>query len=83
MGKLVPMPATDATVGFQLRMSLIVKGIAKGPIYTWGDFKKACNALLPDDAPLAFIEYGIAKGGLGYVMRCDDEDPTGIGVREL
>lgn len=77
------MPTTDETVGYHLARSLIDRGVAKGPIVTWADFKKAGDALLKDGDPLGFVEYGIARGGLGFLMRCDDEDPCGAGLREV
>lgn len=83
MGKVILVPTTDATLGYALRRSLIAGGAAKGPITTWGDFKRAGDALFRDDDPLGFVEYGIAHGGLGYVHRCEDDDPLGAGLREV
>lgn len=83
MTKVLPMPTTDATLGHALRRSLIDSGAAKSAGLTWGDFKQAGDALLKDDEPFAFVEYGIKQGGLGFIIRDEDEDPSGVGLREL
>ena len=75
---------TDATLAYDLKRSLIATGRAKSAGRTFGEFIAACRALgIGDETPLAFIEYGVKQGGLGAIEVCPDEDPLGIGVREL
>lgn len=85
MAKLLTHPAmtSDETIRYDLKRSLIERGVAKPAGLTWGDFKKAGDLLLKDDEPLAFVEYGIRQGGLGAIERDDDEYSAGVGIREI
>lgn len=79
-----PRTSTDITLANDMKRSLIVQGVAKDAGVTFGQFVQAVKALgIQDNTPLAFIEYGVAQTGTGYLIRDDDEDPRGVGVREL
>jgi hypothetical protein len=79
----MPFPTTGETLAYHLKQSLIASGVAKPAGTTWGEFKQAGDQLLTDDTPVAFIEFGVKADGLRAIERCDDEDPLGVGLREL
>ena len=82
--KTLPMPTTSPErLQHALKRSLIEAGAAKDAGLTWAEFKAAVEALgITDGTPIAYIEYGVAQGGLGYLVRDNDVD-GGTGIKEL
>lgn len=76
-----PQPVDNAVVR-SLKDSLIACGAAKHAGTTWADFKAAIEQLgITDSDRIASVEYGIAFGGRGYIVK--DEEGGEFEVREI